>query len=403
MAIRGNSNPEAYYTEANFVELVDPSNRSTGVKIFVKKTEVTTYEKINENRDKDFNCSYVSKQIFSLKNSGLLNSHYNRSAPFSRMLSLEGGQLVYVHWRGSVYIEELRIQTDYKIEKNKRTVAAGVYKAKLKEGKKNEWAVGEDETAKSLSQINTKNLAINGHCRDIGDAANFMPNFIRHGFGEGALNGTYTLFFNPSQGFVHGDWQALRDSSGISGTQASKKLAEVLSLTAAKNMEVNLTVHESGHALLKEALRVVCKDNIKLDQFTVFYANPTHNLELVDVWRKRTGMKLAAKPPLLNTCSPHQFMLTGNAISFPVVACQADSGNAVATVYNSVGSITSAAGLGAIASAAGLTAGWVFAVAPYIFGGGRSGNQEVIEGPGQAVQHGTKLVWNSVHKMMIKG
>jgi len=85
-----------------------------------------------------------------------------------------------------------------------------------------------------------------------------------------------------------------------------------------------------------------------------------------------------------------------------MVACQADSSNAVATVYNSTNSMISAAGLGAIASAAGLTAGWVFSVTPYILGGGRSGNQEVIEGPGQAVQHGTKLVWNSIHKMMVR-
>ena len=39
MAIRGNPNPEQYYTETNFVELVDPLNRSTGVKIFVKRSE----------------------------------------------------------------------------------------------------------------------------------------------------------------------------------------------------------------------------------------------------------------------------------------------------------------------------------------------------------------------------
>ncbi|WP_020405196.1 hypothetical protein [Hahella ganghwensis] len=404
MAISGNPNPEEYYTPQNFVELVDPLNKTTGKKIYVSKNQLERYKNIFNGRDKDFNFSYLYKQITSLKNVGFMNSLLSRKSVLARMLPLEGGQLVYVVWKGEVYIEEIKIQADYKVEKNKRTVAAGVYKATQRE--ENRWAVGESAfSAPSLNVVNTKNLAINGHCEDINDAATYMPKFIRHGFGESALNGVYALFFNPCQGFANGDWQAIRDSSGISSTQASKKLAEVLAITAKKNMEVNLTVHESGHALLKEALRQVHKSSITLDQFTVFYANPTHNIELVDVWRRRTGMRLSPKPPLMNSYSPHQFLLTGNAISYAPVAYMANNKNAVSTVYNSTNSVLGAIGLKAVAGSLGLAgaASWAFAAAPYLLGTGRSANQEVIETPGQAVEHGTKLVWNSMHKMMVKG
>lgn len=394
--------------DKDFVEITDPLNRSCGKKIFVAQDKYKAFNAIMNSRNKSFNNLYIYKQLASLKGTGIFNSMFSRYNVLSRMLPIEGGQIIYCIWHGRVYITDIKIQLDYQFKKGANNIPAGIYNVKRYTQAATSWrADGRDGIVRQAKTLNTKHLAINGHCEDIGDAAAYMPAFIQYGHEEKSLD-TYTLFFNPSQGFSRGDWRALRDSIGVGGTQAAKKLAAVLSVTGQKDVDISLTVHESGHALFKEALRIVSRDTrVRLERFTVFYANPTHNLELVDKWRARTGMKLAKKPPLINTVSAHQFLLNGNVLSGPVVAFKTQSPNRVASIYDYL-----AGGIGVAAATSvgqGLvgTAAWGMGVLPLLLGNHRELNKQVIDGNGKAVQAGLrsykKLVWDPIHKMMVRG
>lgn len=368
---------DQYFT-SNFIEITDPLNRSSGKQVFVAKDKYKAFNDIMASRNKSFNNLYIYKQIASLKGSGVVNSLFSRFAALSRMLPIEGGQIIYCVWHGKVYITDIKIQLDYRYTKGTRNIPAGAYRIKKFNDTENPWRLNKDDGIfRQAENINTKNLAINGHCEDINDAANYMPAFIQYGHGETTLKDTYTLFFNPSQGFVQGDWRSLRDSSGIAGTQAAKKLAAVLMTNAQKNMDINLTVHESGHALLKEALRIVNRDaQVKLDRFTVFYANPTHNLELVDQWRARTGMQLAEKRPLINTVSAQQFLLSGNVVSGPAVMFKAKNPDRVASMYNTVAGGTAVLAAHSVGQGLIGAASWGVGVLPLLLGANRDLNKK---------------------------
>lgn len=398
---------DQYFT-SNFIEITDPLNRSSGKQVFVAKDKYKAFNDIMASRNKSFNNLYIYKQLASLKGSGVVNSMFSRFAALSRMLPIEGGQIIYCVWHGKVYITDIKIQLDYKYTKGAKNIPAGLYRVQKSLDSNKKWSPDlKDGLVKQIDRVRTKHLAINGHCEDIADASRYMPAFIQYGH-DATLKDTYTLFFNPSQGFIRGDWCSLRDSSGIGGTQAAKKLAAVLATTAQKNIDINLTVHESGHALLKEALRIVSREaQVKLDRFTVFYANPTHNLELVDKWRARSGMQLAKKPPLINMASAHQFLLSGNAVSSSVVTFKANSPDRVASLYNTLGASLAICGVAAIGQGLVGAAAWGFGVAPFLLGANRGLNKQVIDTNGKVFQEGVrgykKLVWDPIHKMMVRG
>ncbi len=395
---------ESYYRD-HFVELPGPSG-GDGKKIFIDRKLSKRFTELVSSISRNFNTLYFYKQIASLKNIGSLSGLVSKKTVLSRRLALEGGAIQYAIWHGRVYITQIEIQADYKYEKGKRNIPAGLYRVH-KEAGKGAWTAEKNGVVTNKSLVNTKNLAINGMCKDIDEAAKYLPAFIQYGFGDAALTNTYSLFFNPAQGIVRSGWRALRDSSGISSTQAAKKLADLLTLAGNNDKEIQLTVHEQGHALLKEALRLVCQDRQTLPNITVFYANPTQNLELVDRWRVRAGMRLANKAPLINNVSVSQNLATGNFISGAVVAGRAD-GHAVGHVYNGVAFAIGTASLGGAAS--GLTplgaAGWALGAAPFLLGMAGGMNKKVITNSGQAVQEGVKgvkkLVWDPVHKMMVR-
>lgn len=394
------------YYKNNFVEMPDPLGQC-GKKIYISKALGNRFNELFGSINRNFNTLYFYKQMASLKNIGTMSGWVSQKTVLSRILPLEGGSIQYAIWHGKIYITQIQMQTDYQYEKGKRNIPAGLYSVK-KESSTGEWSAAKGGEISDKAFVNTKNLAVNGRCADIDEAADYMPDFIQYGYGDGTLTDTYSLFFNPAYGKVKSGWRALRDSTGIADTQAAKKLADLLLLTGGKKREIQLTVHEQGHALLKSALRRVCQEQKTLGNVTVFYANPTSNLELLDRLRKQAGMQLAKKSPLINSVSIGQNIATGNFISGAMVASRADKGNAVSQIYNSAAFITSTAGLGSIASS--MTplgaAGWALGAAPLLLGSVGGMNKKVVTNPGEAVQEGLrsvkKLVWDPVHKMMVK-
>lgn len=395
----------------NFVEFPDPQNPQ-GKKIYVDKSQVVRFENMLKARNRNFNLLYITRQIFSLKDVGHLNALVSKVAPTSRKLMIEGGSILYSVWQGNIYITSVNISTNFRFENGTRKIPAGVYRVEKQKISDQKWDVTENRgLIESKAIVNTKHLAINGVCRDINDAANYMPAFIEYGHGEQSLKGDiYSLFFNPSQGFGAG-WRSMKESAGI-GSQTSRKLAAVLEQS--KGKEISITVHECGHALFKDALRQLNAKEIKLDTFTVFYANPTHNLTLVDIYRKRSGIKLANKAPLINSFNIQQSLSSGNIISGPFVAASAQPDNKAATLINAGASLWGTQGLmlGASAGALAIT-NWGIGVLPFALGLAPDVNKKVISDFGTAVVEGgkswanaatqtSKLVWDPIHKMMVK-
>lgn len=399
--IRGNIDQ---FFKTQFDELL-AADSGVGRRIYILKRERGRFDKIIRKKDKSFSERYFCNQILSLRNVGYLNSQFSTVSPIARRLQLEGGDVVYAIWNGNSYITQINVSVSS--EGSVRKEFAGVYRV-IKE--KQSWSLSKtDEGVTEQGSFQSKNLAVNGYARTIDEAAAYMPAFIKHGFGENSLKDVYSLFYNPCSGLMSSDWKSLRDIIGFD-TQAAKKLADVLRLTAEKQKEVNLTVHESGHALLKAALRRVHASGQSLDKFTVFYANPIHNLHAVDKWRIKTGMKLATKAPLVNNLNARQFLLSGNFISQPAMVGRADPKNLWSARYSAVSTLGKIGGLGGISFTLFGVAGWAVGAAPFLLGQSRNLNQKVIDSPSKAVQEGMKhygeegkrLIWDPIHKMMVK-
>jgi len=337
---------------------------------------------------------------------GYINSMMSKVTMNARMLPIEGGQIHYYVWQSKVYITEIQVQKNYKLTPKGYDFPAGIYQIK-KTDKDIAWQTEgfERGSIKPKGVVNTKNLAINGHCDNISDAASYMPNFITYGYGEGALSQSYALFFNPNQGGVGAEWRAFKNSTGLgSGTQSAKKLASALILSAGKS--INITVQGDGHSLFKQALKIAAQSNYSLEKMTVFYANATENLSQVDYWRKKTKMQLAQKAPLINKLNIRQSISSGNFISQPLVASRANSSNNLSIATGAAMNAFALVGLGSIGSGLVGAAGWTLGVVPLLLGQSKTMNKKVIESPQQALQEGAKhykkLIWDPVHKMMVK-
>lgn len=100
------------YFKNNFVEVTDPLDRLSGKQIFVAKKRYRDFDEITKSRNKNFNSLYICKQLTGLKGAGIFNSMFSRYTMLSRMLPIEGGQIIYCAWHSRIYITYIEIQLD---------------------------------------------------------------------------------------------------------------------------------------------------------------------------------------------------------------------------------------------------------------------------------------------------
>jgi len=193
----------------------------------------------------------------------------------------------------------------------------------------------------------------------------------------------------------------LKDELGLKELESAKKLASVFEQLSANKNEVNLTVHGSGHAVFRSALKKIKSRNLQLPNVTVYYANATTNLSVVDYQRRQAGMKLHDKAPLLNPLSFQQSYLSGNIVSGAEVAIRANPEDRISIGLKSGKQI---AGLGALAGGLGMLAAPSAIIGAASFGAGSmSGlNKQAIDSGEKAIQQAVKLIWDPIHKMMVK-
>ena len=299
---------------------------TTGRKVYVRLEQYMLYNEIAAKSKVNFSQLYVKSQIDSINGDvGIFNSLRSKFYPTSHVLPLQGGALAYDISGGRIFLQDIIIDPHYKYRQAKQASdkmkrAAGVYSVSKGRAR---WEPSDNESLK----VDTKHIAVNGRASDIFEAATSMPDFIDHGYKPDTISdkrdASYSLFFNPASGMFESAFKSLKDITGIAGgTQTARKLAAVIKSIHREGKEINWTVHGSGNAIFKQALKIASNKMgvAGASKQTVFYANSTINLDWVDYHRRKAGMTLSHNAPLMNDFSLLQSVVAGNAISETLVS-----------------------------------------------------------------------------------
>jgi hypothetical protein len=372
----------------------------SGMPVYVKVKDYDTFNRIKKQSKKDYNSLYFHNQIRSLNTRhGFSKSIVSKFKPLNYELPLEGGSITYTIAAGKAFIADITMNLKHKNHQGR--AAAGLYQVTY--DSKNWKAIDH------LKVAATEHIAINGYCKSIDDAAKLLPDFIERGYKENTnitdlKTSGYCLFYNPSHGFIKSDMQQVFDSSGT-GTESAKKLMALIETHARQGRQLKWTIHEKGHAVFKKALQSLCNNgrltpamHKNLAKQEVFYANPTLNLSVIDHYRKKAGMQLAAQTPLMNNISLTQTWGTLNFISethisYTQLKEQGENGSFNRTKGHiaanlcgraavlSVGSyaLPQAISLGAI--------GWVATIAGVLVSNKPGSNQRVIENTADVINN----------------
>ncbi|WP_444997741.1 hypothetical protein [Aliikangiella sp. IMCC44359] len=302
-----------------------------GREIYYEESQAEAIKAIQRGLANNFNMQYIMRQLNSLKGHGFMQSFFGHNVQ-NRILPVEGATIHYDVVYSKIFIKRIEVQNRH-IIKRQHDAPCGVYRV---EKAKNSWIVdtiknGEDEFAAQTTRLDarrSKHIAVNGFCDDITDAAEFLPDLIKHGYqSEQPLGNQYHLFFNPvdskARRLQKAGWTQLSGvKKGRQGqAQAVSKLVQILR----EHRETPLcwTLHESGIDVFKQALKQVLKTqptNLQnasdFSAHTVFYANPIHSLPLADNVRENANMKLSQQKALVNGFNVRQLAAsTGSSLS----------------------------------------------------------------------------------------
>ncbi|WP_444993988.1 hypothetical protein [Aliikangiella sp. IMCC44359] len=297
-----------------------------GREIYYEESQANAIKEIQQGSANNFNMQYIMRQLNSLKGYGFMQSFFGHNVQ-NRILPVEGATIHYDVVYSKIFIKRIEVQNEHIIRK-RHDVPCGVYRV---EKAKDSWRTdtiknGEDDFSTQTTRLDarrSKHIAVNGFCRDIVDAAEFLPDLIEHGYqSEQPLGNQYHLFFNPvdskARRLQKAGWTQLSGvKKGRQGkAQAVSKLVQILR----EHRETPLcwTLHESGIDVFKQALKQVLKTqpaNLQnasdFSAHTVFYANPIHSLPLVDNVRKNANMNLSQQKALVNNFNARQLAASG--------------------------------------------------------------------------------------------
>ncbi|WP_339073879.1 hypothetical protein [Teredinibacter turnerae] len=368
------------------------SQPGQGMRVFVEKSRHSAFNQLKNKARSNYNALYLYSQLMSLNNRhGMLRSLVSRAKMQQMRLQLEGGSINYNVVDGCVFIGEFGFSPSNREE-------SGLYKASRR----------QEFEPEPTNAISTKHIAINGACSSLAFAAGSMPAFIERGYKPETTQASldqsgYCLFYNSCGAGIPSDMRQFVDTSSVGGgTQTAKQLAQLIKLEAKKDKEVHWTLHEKGHAVFKQALRIALQDlssmdKSRLSKHKVFYANPTMNLNLIDRYRKKAGMQLAPQPPLLNNTSLEQTWVTGNFVSESIISYrqlkeQGENGLRNVTAGNIASNALTRLGMLGIGSyavpAMGVgIAGWTVAWGTLIASNLGSPNQKILENGADFFNH----------------
>ncbi len=131
-----------------------------------------------------------------------------------------------------------------------RAEKAGLYH--IRKSKEGFWKI--DSKPNTVPAVETKYAAVNGMLNNRLKAAWLMGRHLEAQYGRGENITEYTLFHNPSGGFLADGWESVRDKFGFT-TDVAKKLSHVLQDVQQRGKPVNWVVHSQGALIFMEAVR----------------------------------------------------------------------------------------------------------------------------------------------------
>lgn len=149
----------------------------------------------------------------------------------------------YVIYTGEVTITEVSL--DQKNAEHSKHERPGLYHM-LKSD------VGADGfEVRRVSKLATQHAAVNGMQNDLRAARRLMPQHVRHAFGSGVKE--FTLYHNPSVGFLGDLWESTRDKLSMT-TPVAKQLAAILDDAQKEKKGAKWVVHSQGGAIFVQAV-----------------------------------------------------------------------------------------------------------------------------------------------------
>jgi hypothetical protein len=150
-------------------------------------------------------------------------------------------RLDYVIYSGEVTITEASLdQRDAEHSKHEK---AGLYH--LKQG------IDGRFSGQRVPKLTTKYAAVNGMQNDLKAARDLMPLHIGHAFGSEVRE--FTLYHNPSVGFLGDLWESTRDKLNMT-TPVAKQLAAILDDAQKEKKGAKWVVHSQGGAIFVQAV-----------------------------------------------------------------------------------------------------------------------------------------------------
>lgn len=194
----------------------------------------------------------------------------------------------------------------YSIEKNSR----GVWKA----------------NPKRVAKVMTKFAAVNGMQNDLERAAGLMPTHIEDAFGKSVKN--FTLFHNPTDGFLGDLWESNRDKIGFGvSTPLAKQLAAILKDAQDEDKSVSWVAHSQGGLIFTEAVRYHNRTRgTLLDNHAVKFHSGANNARVSARILNKAGVKKVGPdnnhpfdpvPNLIGLNAPNLACVVGSIICAP--------------------------------------------------------------------------------------
>ncbi|MFL0798391.1 MAG: type II toxin-antitoxin system RelE/ParE family toxin [Cellvibrionaceae bacterium] len=228
-------------------------------------------------------------------------------------------RLDYVIYSGQLTITEVSLDGFY-AERPKHE-RPGLYK--LTEGSKGKW----ESSFRPVTRITSSYAAVNGIQNTLDRAMKLMPTHVKSAFGRQVKE--FTLFHNPSVGFLGDLWESARDKLSIS-TELAQQLAAILDDAQKDKQPVKWVVHSQGGVIFSEAVKKHNKTKgTSLNLHQVQFHSGANNARVTQKALDKAGIKkigpdnnhpfdLVPNVIGLNTVNPIKFL--GSIVAAPALS-----------------------------------------------------------------------------------
>jgi filamentous hemagglutinin family protein len=150
-------------------------------------------------------------------------------------------------------------------------------------------------------KVNTSVAGVNGMSNETNYAPGLMGAHVQKEFDTASL---YTLYYNPTEGFLSDGWETFRDKLGFT-TPITKQFSQVLSDVQNGGKPVSWIAHSQGGVIFSEAVRYNGGD---LSQNSVVFHSGANNELMTNYYLQNAGINSLQEKPTTYLNSPWDFV-----------------------------------------------------------------------------------------------